>query len=227
MPESNLKLSREDVHEFVRAMTAEMQTPSFVEKLREAVKREPIPTSELELMAVFEALQMEFLTRYEATRKCGTNEPQEKQNNANVSDGNAILQQLREAVLHYPDKETEGMIRQMCMLQEAQMLSVCASTPSLAPLVQPRGDGCQHGHCHGHGHSHGAPDAQQMMEMQMAIQSLSPQLRQDMTRIQQTIQSGQQPSREDVLKIGEIQSHIKAFITTLRQFNAGNAATKQ
>ncbi|EAN92419.1 hypothetical protein C3747_206g11 [Trypanosoma cruzi] len=227
MSESKLKLSREDVHEFVRAMTAEMQTPSFFEKLREAVKQEPIPTSESELMAVFEGLQVEFLTRYEATRKCGENEQQEKQDNATIPDGNAILQELREAVLHYPDKETEGMIRQMCMLQESQMLSVCASTPSLAPLVQPRGDGCQHAHCHGHGHSHGAPDAQQMMEMQMAIQSLSPQLRQDMTRIQQTIHSGQQPSGEDVLKMREIQSHIKAFITTLRQFNAGNAATKK
>ncbi|RNF27446.1 uncharacterized protein Tco025E_00308 [Trypanosoma conorhini] len=226
-----MSLSREEVHDFVRAMTTYMQTPSFVEKLREAVKREPAPTSDTELMALFEGLQEEFLASYASTRKRGANEQEAEGATAAARDGAATLQQLREAVLHFPDKETEGMIRQMCMLQESQMVSICASTPSLASLLRGGGEGHHHdhdhGHCHGHCHGHGAPNPQEVMEMQMAFQSLPPHLRQEMMRIQQLMQSGQPPRAEDAEKMREINSHLKAFITTLRQFSGSNEAAKK
>lgn len=232
-------LSRDAVHEFVHAMTAEMATPEFSEKLREAVRKDPPPSTAAELIAVLEKLQEEFLDR-----RAGPT----------IGGGAAVLRDLRQAVLRHPDGETEAVIRRMCALQDSLMVSLCASTPALAPLLQhcehnhSHGHHCHdhghdhdhghnhnhghnhdhcHGHNHGHGHhchGHGALDAQQVREMQMALQSLPPELQQEMTRVQQRIASGQPPTPGDVKTIQNVQAHVSAFVATLREFDGGVGA---
>ncbi|KAH9584238.1 hypothetical protein LSM04_005100 [Trypanosoma melophagium] len=244
-------LSRADIHELVRALTAEMQTAGFNERLREAVANGPVVTNDMEFIVIVESLQREFIARqYNEKHSDGNNNNNNNNNKSEKTvDGEAILKELQQAVLRFPDKETETLIRNMCMVQESQMLALCTSAPELSELVKQKQlqqqqylqqQQQQHGHSHQHGpncqhgHSHGMPNPQQMMEMQMAVQSLSPQLREDMVRIQQRMQSGQQPTAEEAGKMREIQNHIMAFMTTMRQFSnnpvlnkaEGNAAKK-
>jgi hypothetical protein len=81
-----------------------------------------------------------------------------------------------------------------------------------------------HGHshngqpCHGHGHGHGQPNPQQMMAMQMAIQSLPPQQKSDFEKIQQKMMSGQSPNASDQQKMMAIQQHLVAYMSTMQQF---------
>lgn len=85
-----------------------------------------------------------------------------------------------------------------------------------------------HGHDHGHGHSHGSP--QQMMAMQMAIESLPPSQRADFDKLQQKMMSGQPPTPEDQQSMVAIQQHLIAYMSTMQQFQqqavAGSAPKK-
>lgn len=107
------------------------------------------------------------------------------------------------------------------------------------------GGGGAHGHSHngvacGHDHGHASP-AQMMgfqgrdraggamptptpeMErmMEMAMQTLSPQQKETLERVQATMVGGSPPSPADMQQMFLIQQHIMAFMNTMEQFMGG------
>ncbi|SCU65105.1 uncharacterized protein TEOVI_000702700 [Trypanosoma equiperdum] len=244
----NMTLTRDEVHEFVRVLRAEMEKPAFIESVRAAALKEPIPTSLLELLLIYEKKQVEFLTNHNANRQQGAQNQQGSVEGGDI-DGNAgndttasltgarILEELKMAVTGYPDPETTSLIKAMCMVEESQLLTISATTPELRSLMgnhncndpshshshsHEHGHSHDHGHSHSHGHCHGhGPSQEQMMMMQMAMQSLTPAMRTDMENIQRSIMSGQRLTPEQATKMRNIQMHTMAFMNTVKRFGRG------
>nr|CCC90629.1 conserved hypothetical protein [Trypanosoma congolense IL3000] len=231
-----MTLTREEVHEFTHALKEEMKTETFLESVRAAVLQGPLPRSELDLLAIYEKKQVEYLSQYTATRKERGEGINDDAGSANKSGGSAVLTgevvlgELKKAIACYPDEETTELIKSMCFLEEAQLMKITTTTPELRTLLERRCDGHghshDHGHSHGHGHSHCAPSQEQLTMMNMAIQTLSPEMRSDMENIQRNLMSGNTPAPQEVARLREIQMHIMAFMNTMKRFGgAGGTGT--
>jgi G3E family GTPase len=84
------------------------------------------------------------------------------------------------------------------------------------------------GHSHAHTHSHHEchcqahvlPSPEQVQMLELAMQSLSPEQHQEMTRIQQLMLSGQRPSDHDLRLMQSIQQQIQAYVLMMSQLQA-------
>lgn len=220
--------TREELHGFANAMMKEMQTDLFRERVRTHFARDPVPRSPDELLDRYEAEQIEFY----ATR-C----PPEA---TLPRDGAAVLSQLRTAIKAFPDKETERIITQLCVLEETQMTSVTATVPQLQSLMSSApssghahgGAGSSHGHSHNgqpcHGHGGGGsmqlpfqPTPQMAAMMEMAMQTLSVEEKATLERVQKTMIGGSPPTPQDMQKMFMIQQKTMAFMQTMEKFMGG------
>ncbi|CUG86075.1 Hypothetical protein, putative [Bodo saltans] len=227
-------LSKDDLLKLSVRLTKAMETEEFKTKVRARLEEKNTPPTQA-VMEEFEVIQVETLASW-------------------GQDGNSILRQLKMAVRTFPEPDTRMAISQLCSVEEKILMELSREVATRFGQVIPEHDHghshngkpchghgqASHGHshesshghshngqpCHGHGHDHGhgQPNQQQMMAMQMAIQSLPKDQKVEFDKLQQKMMSGQQPTADDQKKMMAIQQHLIAFMSTMQQLQQQTTA---
>lgn len=214
-------LTKDELLSLAVRLTKEMSTEGFLERVRARLIEKNTPPTQA-IMDEFEGCQIEAVAGW-------------------GFDGPSVLRQLKLAVKNHPGVDTQMAITQLCDVEEQKLVIVSQEVAARFGQTIPEASG-SHGHshngkpCHGHGHDHGhnhgshghshngqpchghgAPSEEQMMTLQMALESLSPQQKADMERLQQKMMTGQQPTPQDQKTMMEIQQQIMAYVSTMQQ----------
>lgn len=224
-------MNKDDLLKLAVRMSKEMQSEDFVSRVRTRLAEKNTPPTQA-VMEELEEVQIEVFSSWGV-------------------DGADALRQLKLAVKTYPGPDTHMAISQLCSVEESLLSVVGREVATRFGQVIPEGPVHEHGHshdgkpchghdhshqphghshngqpCHGHGHGHGAPTQAQMLAMQSAMESLSPQQKADMQAIQMKMMSGQPPTADDQQKMRGIQQHLMAYMSTMQQFMQQATAKK-
>lgn len=227
---TNESLSKDDILKLAVRITKEMGTEEFKEKVRRRLEEKNTPPTQA-VMAEFEQVQVQVFQEWgfdgaSALRQLKLAVRTYPDPDTRIAIGQ--LCQAEESLLMVVSQEVATRFGQVIPEGDSHGHShngkPCHGHGHEASHGHSHGGSHGHSHngqpCHGHdhGHGHGQPNPQQMMAMQMALQSLSPAMKTDFEAIQKKMMTGGQPTAQDQEKMMAIQQHLVAYMSTMQQF---------
>lgn len=185
-------MEREELKRLFIQMDAAFKSEAFRDRMWAAVEAKQTMMMAPQILEITEQLQVEELNQW-------------------GHQGVNVLEEMKRSAKLYPDPDFRAVVLAMCETEEKLIDDMHRKLAEKFGLPMPPPEVSRQA---AHQMAQRA-NPQLQLAMQMAVQSLTPDQRATMQRLQMKMMSGQPPEGDDLQKMAEVQSAIQAYVSMM------------